>query len=138
MVAKACAVVYMLITGCGGAAPSPTPIGNSGAHAAAAAPACPDTLAGTLADLDDSNQPVAGATVVLSSADHAVDDQDVGITDERGTFQLHRSSESTTLTVYYADLIFSAPLPRCRALMKLAIHAAATSTGEPMTLVIRP
>lgn len=102
---------------------------------------CPQhRVTGTLRDEHLEDEPVVGATIVLSGRDLEIDYlSDVTSTDEQGRFAMRRRPGLDTMTVYYADGVFESRLPpvACRLVGHVA-SGLATGNGDKLPLVFDP
>lgn len=134
------AVPWLLCAACWSSpAPAPPVIENV-AEAAPAPRRCPPhRVSGSLYEKEHPDEPLIGATVVLSGRNVEVDDErDVDITDEFGHFSLVRRPGIDRITVYYADAMFAATLPAeaCKLVARLPLGLG--TSGETVDLVFEP
>ncbi len=79
---------------------------------------CPAHLAGSVHDLA-RRRPIAGATVVLSTAAGRVE---AALTDPSGRFELAAIGEPATLTIYAGEWLAEQPVAACSGALRIGIN----------------
>lgn len=121
-------------------APVAPPIANQAPAPPPTARRCPaDRVTGTLYEKEIPDEPLIGATVVVTGKDVETDeDRDVAITDQFGRFSLGRRRGIDRIVIYYADATFGARLPAesCDLVARLPLGLG--TSGEIVDLVFEP